>query len=92
LFKGNDTEKAKALDVEPNVYEQYRKKDLFCWDKVPGIDNNKLKNIFCIKRAKIEKSNLFRWNNIPGNDEARLIDLLKQNYSIDWIKTAKLKK
>jgi hypothetical protein len=35
---------------------------------------------------------LFSWNEIPGNDSGRLIDFLKQNYSIDWVRTAKIEK
>src|SRR5659263_231733 len=35
---------------------------------------------------------LFSWNEIPGNDNARVIDFLKQNYSVDWVRTAKIEK
>ena len=35
---------------------------------------------------------LFSWDDIPGNDSVRLIDFLKQNYDIDWVKTAKIEK
>jgi len=35
---------------------------------------------------------LFSWDNIPGNDNGRLIDFLKQNYSIDWVETAEIVK
>jgi hypothetical protein len=35
---------------------------------------------------------LFSWNEIPGNDSDILIDFLKQNYSIDWLRTAKTEK
>ena len=38
------------------------------------------------------QSYLFSWDNIPGNDNGRLIDFLKQNYSIDWVETAKIEK
>lgn len=33
---------------------------------------------------------LFNWNEIPGNDSNRLIEFLKLNYSIDWVRTAKI--
>jgi hypothetical protein len=39
-----------------------------------------------------EKEYLFCWDGIPGNDSGRLIDFLKQNYGIDWVKTAKIEK
>jgi hypothetical protein len=35
---------------------------------------------------------LFSWDEIPGNDSGRLRDFLKQNYSIDWVKTARIEK
>ncbi len=35
---------------------------------------------------------LFSWDEIPGNDIGRLIDFLKQKYSIDWVKTAEIEK
>lgn len=35
---------------------------------------------------------LFCWDEIPGNDSVRLINFLKQNYSIDWVKTGKIEK
>jgi len=35
---------------------------------------------------------LFRWNDIPGIDNDRLIDFLKQNYGISWVRLAKIEK
>ncbi len=35
---------------------------------------------------------LFSWDDVPGNDNGRLIEFLKQNYGIDWVKTAKIEK
>jgi len=43
-------------------------------------------------RAVPIDSYLFSWDEIPGNDSKRLIDFLKKNYSIDWLKTAKIEK
>ncbi len=34
----------------------------------------------------------FNWEEIPGNDDGRLIEFLKQNFDIDWVKTAKIEK
>ncbi len=42
--------------------------------------------------SKIKIGYLFSWDEIPGNDSVRLIDFLKQNYSIDWVKKAKIEK
>ncbi len=38
------------------------------------------------------KSYLFNWNEISGNDNERLIEVLKQNFCIDWATTAKIEK
>jgi len=35
---------------------------------------------------------LFSWDGTPGNDNERLIEFLKQNFGIGWVKTAKIKK
>ena len=43
-------------------------------------------------RAVPIDSYLFSWDEIPGNDSEKLIDFLKKNYSIDWLKTAKIEK
>lgn len=43
-------------------------------------------------RAVPVDSYLFSWDEIPGNDSVRLIDFLKKNYNIDWLKTAKIEK
>lgn len=39
-----------------------------------------------------DKEYLFSWNEVPGNDSGRLIDFLKQNYNIEWVKTARIEK
>jgi hypothetical protein len=35
---------------------------------------------------------LFSWDGIPGNDNERLIEFLKQNFGIGWVKTATIEK
>lgn len=35
---------------------------------------------------------LFSWDEVPGNDNGRLIDFLKKNLGIDWIKTVNIEK
>ena len=35
---------------------------------------------------------LFIWDKIPGSDNEKLIGFLKQNYGIDWVETAEIKK
>jgi DNA-binding response OmpR family regulator len=35
---------------------------------------------------------LFNWNEIPGNDNDRLIDFLRKNYDINWVRIAKIEK
>ncbi len=43
-----------------------------------------------VETAKIDY--LFSWDEIPGNDSGKLIDFLRQNYDIDWVKIAKIEK
>jgi len=35
---------------------------------------------------------LFRWDEVPGNDNEIFIRYIKENFFIDWIKTAKIEK
>lgn len=35
---------------------------------------------------------LFSWGKIPGNDNIRLIEYLRHNFSIEWVKEAKINK
>jgi len=35
---------------------------------------------------------LFSWEKIPGNDNERLIEFLMQNFNIEWVKAAEIKK
>jgi len=47
---------------------------------------------FAEKAIDISSKYLFCWDKIPGGDSERLIDFLKQNYSIDSVRTDKIKK
>lgn len=35
---------------------------------------------------------MFCWDKIPGNDNGRLREFLRQNFDIDWVKTANIEK
>ncbi len=39
-----------------------------------------------------EKTYLFCWDKIPGKDETLLKEFIRQNFSIDWVKTAEIQK
>jgi hypothetical protein len=41
---------------------------------------------------KKESAYLFSWDEIPGNDSVKLIEFLKQNFKIDWVKKDNIKK
>ncbi len=41
---------------------------------------------------KFDDLYLFNWDDIPGNDSGKLIDFLKQSYSVDWIKAENIEK
>ncbi len=59
--------------------------------KPDEIGEKKIKALFAFLEW-IKPEYLFNWKEIPGKDSGRLIDLLKQNYSIDWVKTAIIEK
>ncbi len=42
--------------------------------------------------VKTERKCLFSWDEIPGSDNRRLIEFLKKNFGIDWVKTTKIEK
>ncbi len=66
----------------------------------PKLDT--MVNLFDIKRypvivvsavgALASLPYIFSWDAIPGNDNERLINFLKQNFGIDWVKKAKIEK
>lgn len=35
---------------------------------------------------------LFSWDKIPGSDNERLLDFLKKNFGVDWVRRAQIKK
>lgn len=35
---------------------------------------------------------MFNWDNIPGNDNGKLIEVLKEDFGIDWVEKAKIEK
>ena len=39
-----------------------------------------------------ENMRLFSWGEVPGSDSDKLIEYLKQKFSIDWVKTARIEK
>lgn len=41
---------------------------------------------------KILEKYLFSWEKIPGNENGRLIEFLMQNFGIEWVKAARIKK
>jgi phage tail-like protein len=53
-----------------------------------GIAIDKQNILYVLDRAWY----LFSWDKIPGNDNGRLIEFLNQNFSIEWVKAAKIKK
>ncbi len=61
---------------------------------LPKVPKPKVEPIPVKKKETItsEADSLFDWNEIPGNDSEILLDFLKQEYSIDWVKTASIQK
>ncbi len=52
-----------------------------------------IKNFIIVEPyEKIFEVCLFSWDKIPGKDDVKLIEFLKQNFGVEWIKTAKIEK
>ncbi len=66
----------------------------FIGTTTPSVEVNEKTNAEHIRIVKEELSEeyLFSWDKIPGNDNVRLIEFLKKNFGIDWVKTAKIEK
>ncbi len=76
--------------------------DLYFYDKAP--DRNKRKPISDFKLinddyfykvdifVELDDEFLFSWDEIPGNHNGKLIELLNQNFDIDWLEKAKIEK
>jgi hypothetical protein len=56
-------------------------------ESVHVLEKNVKNNTYRIIRNK-----LFNWDEVPGNHSENLIAFLMQNYSIEWVKTAKIEK
>ena len=70
--------------------KNYTNDDDVVADAVKAYTKMNLPIIATLKLFKDEY--LFRWDDIPGNDNEKLIEFLKQNFGIDWVKTAKIEK
>lgn len=80
-----------ATSIKGKIRAEYKKNML----AINGgkICNSIVNNNFSIcKDDYVEKAYLFSWNEIPGNDSDKLLDFLKSNYGVDWIKTPKIEK
>jgi len=44
------------------------------------------------EKLKTYNSPLFNWNEIPGFDDEKLIEILKNDFNIDWVRDAKFEK
>jgi putative ATP-dependent endonuclease of OLD family len=52
----------------------------------------KVTDLFMKIKISLERRYLFSWNEIPGSDSERLIEFLKQNFDINWVKKEHIKK
>lgn len=62
------------------------------WSKEKAKENRNKSREILLWGNKINGQYLFGWENIPGNDNEKLIEFLMQDFSIEWIKTAKINK
>ena len=87
----NDEKTKVNLKIDDNrTYEFIAKKEnsmLNIYDTdIPSI-KDRLSQIRILK-----KEYLFSWEIIPGNGNGRLLEILMQNFSIEWVKAAKINK
>ncbi len=90
---GNDIlRKGKCLE---NQIEWLKELDKRKWaiPKLIEIINESSTGNALAKLSKLLKHvYLFSWDNVPGNDNGRLVEFLNQNFGIEWVKTAKIRK
>lgn len=72
-------------------------KDIIRLAETFGIMSLKDNRLYAVRNFLVEMlandaTYLFRWDEIPGNDNKKLIDLLKQNFDVDWVKEEKIEK
>ncbi|MCK4798273.1 MAG: hypothetical protein KAT05_12905 [Spirochaetes bacterium] len=88
------------INLNNNIKEMWVKKieleiitpPQFEEDAVQALASNWLVKRTPSKDRTDEIKYLFSWDEIPGKDNIRLIDFLKLNYNIDWVKSAKIEK
>lgn len=79
---GNTLVSTDILDLYPNLannQEELIKTNIFDWWSEEGFSH-------------IFNKYLFSWDNIPGEDNRKLIEFLEQNFGIDWLRIARIKK
>lgn len=61
------------------------------YTKLSMLEGNKYID-YIVTDHKVHVRDMFSWNEIPGNDTNKFIEFLRQNFDINWVKTAKIDK
>ncbi len=61
---------------------------------VKQLENNpdQIGGLKLLEDLPVVKECLFSWNEIPGNDTAQLLEFLRHNYGVAWVRTAIIEK
>lgn len=93
MIKLNTRKKDVELDVDIQKIAQICVSKLFSGSNIEALCKEAHWNMWNEQIQGIKDPILpISWGEIPGNDSLRLIDFLKQKFSIDWVKTAKIEK
>lgn len=72
-----------TMDIEKRTPCEKKNCEIYCQNLIENIAK---------RFGEIPQSYLFSWDEITGNDSGKLIDFLKSNYDVDWVKTDKITK
>ncbi|MFZ3168848.1 MAG: tetratricopeptide repeat protein [Candidatus Methanoperedens sp.] len=89
-YKEAELEYKEILKIDPNYYNTQFHLGIVLF-QMKRYEESKMAYENALSQWRINNF-LFSWDEIPRNDSVRLIEFLKQKYSIDWVKTAKIEK
>lgn len=81
-------DKNPILPIKNIVYSSWMKYDYETVQYGLNEIGKRTRQILLKNRSKY----LFSWNKIPGKDNTKLIEFLKEEYDIEWLENAKIKK
>lgn len=81
------------INIDTNIFVKLIEKDTIYPTKgYYLIPLPKMTESAKIRVGQINPKYLFNWDEIPGNDNGGLIELISQDFGIDWVKMGKIEK